>query len=232
MVLPDRLRDWLLLMSLVALLAGGAIAGFPRHRQLAALVGIVWQAAFLGLYALVHTSLSAYLMYVPLAGAGLFVGALLDGAADGLKHGYATTRWARLSAACSGLSAAGGVALLLGVLRTSALLTDYPEFRDAGTVSRQFIDQAVACLASVPPGGVVNVDGLPHRIDYATSESQFVDAYVFEPYSLESVVRLVATDTRAIVTVHSTQDVHARPASISVSCSHMGEDWQISVGGL
>jgi len=227
--LPDRLRDWLLVLGLVALVVGAATAGFARHRQLMALIGVVWQAAFLGLYAAVHTSLSAYLLYVPLAGLGLLVGAVLDGAVDCI----AARPRLGLRDVCAGLSGAAAAALLVGVFGTSALVTDYPEFRDAGSVSTQFIAQALGCLGAAPAGAVVNVDGLPHRIEYGSAASQFVDVYVFEPYSLESVVRLLAPDTRATVSVRSSQDVRARPERITVTCSPSGspagDQWQLQV---
>jgi len=70
---------------------------------------------------------------------------------------------------------------------------------------------------------------VPHRIDYGTSDSQFIDAYVFEAYSLESVVRLLAPGTGAQVDVRSTQDVNARPPTVAATCSHTGDQWQISV---
>lgn len=223
-VMPERLRDWLLVLGCVAVVATVATAGFRSQRQLLVVTGVAWQAAFLLLYAVVHTSLSPYLLYVPLAGLALLVGALLDGAADLLL----SHRTARLAAACALVSAAGAAVLVLGVLRSSALLTDYPEFRDAGSASQQFIDQAIPCLASAPPGTVVEVDSLPHRIDYGTPDSQFIDAYVFEAYSLESVVRLRAPNTRAQVDVRSTQDVTARPPSVIVTCAQTGDRWQIS----
>ena len=150
---------------------------------------------------------------------------MLDGAADGFKKGIDKRRWVRLTGLGAGLCAAG---LVVGVVRTSALLTDYPEFRDASRISQQFIDQAIPCLAAAPAGAVVGIDGLPHRIDYASADSQFVDAYVFEPYSIESVVRLLAPDTSAQVTVRSSQDVQVRPPDIAVTCSHTGDQWQIT----
>ncbi|MDQ6672488.1 MAG: hypothetical protein M3069_17390 [Chloroflexota bacterium] len=226
--MPDRLRDWLLVLAGIALVVGIATGGFERPPQLLVVTGIVWQAAFLGLYAVVHTSLSPYLMYVPLAGLALLVAALLDGTADRWQHPARVRRWARLTGACGVASAAGSALLLIGVVRTSALLTDYPEFRDAGSASTQFIDQAMACLASIPATAAVDVDSLPHRIDYGSSDSQFIDAYVFEAYSLESVVRLLAPAHRAPVEVRSVQDVNRRAPSVAVTCVQSGDRWQIS----
>jgi hypothetical protein len=227
-VMPDRLRDWLFLIGLVGLVVVIATAGFGAQRRFMVIAGVIWQAAFLALYGVVHTSLSPYLLYVPLAGLGLLVTGLLDGAADRLKQSTAVHLWAGFTSATGLVAGAGSAFLLLGVLRTSALVTDYPEFRDAGSASKQFIDQAIPCLASAPAGVVVSIDGLPHRIEYASAESQFIDAYVFEAYSLESVQRLLAPESRAQIVVRSTQDVTRRPPSLAVTCSRAGDQWQIS----
>ncbi|MGI9149870.1 MAG: hypothetical protein ACR2IK_25555 [Chloroflexota bacterium] len=225
--MPERLRDWLLVVGGAGVVLGLATTGFRGQRQLLVITGLVWHAGFLALYAVVHTSLSPYLLYVPLAGLGLLVCALLDGAADPVKPA-AWPGWARLTRACAWLSAAGSALLLLGVLRTSALFTDYPEFRDAGSASKQFIDQAVACITAAPSGAMVSVENLPHRIDYGSSESQFMDAYVFEAYSLESVVRLLAPESHAVVEVRSIQDVSVRQPRIAVACSEADGQVQIS----
>jgi hypothetical protein len=228
-VMPDRLRDWLLMCALLAIVAGGAVAGFRKPQQrLMAVVGAVWLAAFLLLYAVVHTSLSAYLLYVPLAGLALLTGALLDGATDVLKYRVGAHRLVTFPGVCAVVSLAGSGLLLIGVVRGSALFTDYTEFRDAGLVSKQFIDQAISCLALAPAGMLVGVDGLPHRIDYGSSESQFVDAYMFEPYSVESVVRLFAPGARGRVEVRSSQEVRVRPRSITVTCSPGRDEWEFS----
>jgi len=226
--MPNRLRDWLLVLACLGLVLAIATAGFRRPRQILVVTGVVWQAAFLLLYAVVHTSLSPYLLYVPLAGLALVVCGLLDGAPDQIRRAVRASPWSGLTRACAVVSTAGSALLVLGVLRTSALLTEYPEFRDAGSASNQFIDQAIPCLASVPAGTVVSVENLPHRIDYASSDSQFIDAYVFEAYSLESVVRLLAPDTRVQVEVRSTEDVNVRSPTLAVTCSQAGDQWQVA----
>ncbi len=49
----------------------------------------------------------------------------------------------------------------------------------------------------------------PHRLRHA--ESQFVDAFVFDNYSLESVLRLLAPGAPVTAQVNSLSDVHERP---------------------
>jgi hypothetical protein len=224
-LMPGRLRDWLIVVGAISTVVGVAIAGLRRPLRLMALLGLIWQAAFLLLYIVVHTSLSPYLLYVPLAGLGLLVSALLDGAAERSQRGIQGTRVRDL---CLLASAVGSLVLLLGIVRTSTLVTLYPEFHDASSVSSDFLDGALPCLSAAPPNATVEVDGLPHRIDYGSAESQFIDAYVFEAYSLESAVRLLTPNARARVEVGSIQDVTARPRSVSVTCSDDGDRWQIS----
>src|SRR5437899_1922724 len=83
----------------------------------------------------------------------------------------------------------------------------------AGVVSQQFIEQALPCFASAPPGALVVINELPHRIDYGSPDSQVIDAFVFEPYSLESIVKLLVPATAARVDVRSSQDIRARPST-------------------
>ena len=223
-VMPDRLRDWLLLLAVVLAVVIVALAAASGQRRTLAAFGLVWQASFLALYAAVHTSLSAYLLYVPLAGFALLVAAVLDAVGDRLRSNWSEVSVGGVATTLSGFGAA---ALLLGVLWTSPLRASYSEFRDASFVSDEFIRQAIPCIASAPPDAPVVVAGLPHAIVYGTPESQFMDAFVFERYSLESVLRVYASDVTRSVEVLDSQEVVAPPTTVNVSCRQDQGRWLV-----
>ena len=117
--------------------------------------------------------------------------------------------------------------LVLGFVRESALLTAAPEWIDAGFVSDRFLTQAVPCFVAAN-GQTVEVTDLPHRIDYPTDHSAFVDAFVFEPYSLESAWRVLAPVVRVTFDVRGMADVHARPSDVQVTCTPGSDRWLVS----
>jgi hypothetical protein len=221
-LMPQRLRDWLLVLGAIVAFVALCAAVMRRRFVLVVLLGLVWQACFLGLYVVVHTSLSAYLLYVPLAGLALMLGALIEGGVDAFRNSQRAVQRA------AGLVMSVGVAaLLLGVVRESAILTPYPEWADAGFVSDRFLEQALPCFNAADGGSVV-VSDLPHRIDYPTERSQFVDAFVFEPYSLESAVRVLSPSTSVSFEVLSTIDVKARPDDVQVTCTPASGRWLLT----
>jgi hypothetical protein len=226
--MPDRLRDWLLLVGALAIVIGMALVNISRRRQVLAVLALGWQATFLLLYVAVHNSINPYLLYVPIAGLALLVGVLLHGAFDALRDVGESSRRARLTRRAALVGGACAILVQVGVVRSAVVGFGSTEFRAASAVSERFVEQATACLASVPPGGLVTVTGLPHRILFGTAESNFVDAYVFEPYSLESVVRLLAPTTLPHVSVQSIQEVTVRQATVRLDCTRQGDVWLIS----
>jgi len=226
-LLPDRLRDWLLALGAVGVMVGIGVAALPRLSVLVVALGLAWQASFLLLYVVAHTSLSAYLLYVPLVGLALIVGAILDGAVRLLARLRGPDQLDRVSGGRAGVAAIAAAVFVAGVVRSSALVTAYPEWADAGFVSERFLAQALPCFAAAQ-GPVVQVADLPYRIDYGTRESTFVDAYVFEPYSLDSAIRLLLPGTRVGLQVLGQADVHGRPRDVQVTCTAGPGGWRLS----
>jgi hypothetical protein len=114
------------------------------------------------------------------------------------------------------VAAVAGACFVLATLWVSPLRLPYREFPDAGYVSDRFLAAALPCLASAQ--GTAQIEGLPNRIAYGTAESQFVDAFVFDNYSLESVLRLLAPGVPVTAQVNSLSDVLQRPSDVRVSC--------------
>ncbi len=215
-VLPDRLRDWVTVVLVGLIVAVLAAARLRRQLLSIVLFGLVWQASFLTLYIAAHNPLDAYLLYVPLAGFALVLGALLEGgwrwlAAMRTRAGIPTGQGVqnRLRDLALTVAAVAGGCFVLATLWVSPLRAGYREFPDAGYVSDRFLAAALPCLASAQ--GTAQIDGLPNRIDYGTAESQFVDAFVFDNYSLESVLRLLAPGAPVTARVNSLSDVHEQP---------------------
>jgi hypothetical protein len=221
-VLPDRLRDWLTVVLVGLVIAVLAAARLRRQLLSIVLFGLVWQASFLALYIAAHNPLDAYLLYVPLAGFALVLGALLEGGwrwLATLRTRATPTRRGvqiRLSDLALLVAAVAGACFVLATLWVSPLRMAYSEFPDAGYVSDRFLAAALPCLASAQ--GTAQIDGLPNRVDYNTAESRFVDAFVFDNYSMESVLRLLAPDAPVTAQVNSLSDVHQRPSEVRVSC--------------
>jgi hypothetical protein len=236
-LLPARLRDWLIAVALGAAVAGVAASRLSGRLAAIVLLGLGWQASFLVLYVAAHNPLDAYLLYVPLAGFALLVAALLEG-------GWRRLRAGRIPAAATSgmggrrpstrardlglsLAALGCAFFVLATLWVSPLRVGYPEFADAGFVSERFLAGALPCLADAQ--GTAQIDGLPHRIDYGTAQSQFVDAFVFDDYSVESVLRLLAPGATAGVEVRSLSEVRQRPAEVVVTCTGDLDHRQVAV---
>ena len=222
-VLPDRLRDWLTVVLVGLVVAVLAAARLRRQLLSIVLFGLVWQASFLALYIAAHNPLDAYLLYVPLAGFALVLGALLEGGwrwlvAIRTRGRVLTGQGAQNHVRDLALlvAAVAGACFVLATLWVSPLRAGYREFPDAGYVSDRFLAAALPCLASAQ--GTAQIEGLPNRIDYGTAESRFVDAFVFDNYSMESVLRLFAPGAPVTAQVNSLSDVHAPPSAVRVSC--------------
>jgi hypothetical protein len=155
------------------------------------------------------------------------LGALLDGTVGVMRWPGRPVRAMLWRHGFAVLASIGVVVLVVGIVRFSALLTPYVEWTDAGFVSDRFLVQAVPCFKEAD-GGTVEVSDLPHRIDYPTDQSQFVDAFIFEPYSLESAVRVLAPGTRVTFDVRSTVDVQSRPTDVQVTCTPASGRWLLS----
>ncbi len=221
-LLPDRLRDWLAAVLVGLVVAVLAAARLRRQLLAVVLFGLVWQASFLVLYIAAHNPLDAYLLYVPLAGFALVLGAVLDG---GWRWLVGIRAWStptgpvvqhRVRDLALVAAAVAGACFVLATLWVSPLRLPYNEFPDAGYVSERFLAAAMPCLASSQ--GTAQIEGLPNRIAYGTAESQFVDAFVFDDYSMESVLRLLAPDAPVTAQVNSLSDVPRRPSDVRVSC--------------
>jgi len=216
-----------LLVGSMSLLVRARVAALPWRSVLVVALGLAWQASFLLLYVAAHTSLSAYLLYVPLVGLAVVVGAILDGAVRLLARLRGPGQLDRVSGGRAGVAAIAAAVFVAGVVRSSALVTAYPEWADAGFVSERFLAQALPCFAAAQ-GSVAQVADLPYRVDYGTRESTFVDAYVFEPYSLESALRLLLPGTRVGLQVLGQADVHGRPRDVQVTCTPGPGGWRLS----
>lgn len=225
-LMPDRLRDWLLMVGAGGVVLAFGVISLPVRVRRLALLGLGWQVPFLGLYVVFHTSLSAYLLYVPLIGLALLVAALVEGGwPRGLAFGGA--RSGRLGRLGAGVSAVLAAVVLLGVLRTSVLVRRYPEWEAAGFVSNAFWQQALPCISAAPAGAPISVDGLPHRVDDGSDEARFVDAFIFEPYSLDDGLRVLASGTHARIDAASVQDVGWQPMGVSVTCGPGPDGWRL-----
>ncbi|MBV9173591.1 MAG: hypothetical protein JOZ81_26300 [Chloroflexi bacterium] len=223
-LMPERLRDWLILTIAIAGVIGLGVASLPRRMRLLVVLGLVWQVAFLALYVVFHTSLDGYLLYVPSVGLALCLVGIVDGAVARLR--LEPNRLRRVALAASG----GLVALFcLAVLRTSSFIEPYPEWEDAGYVSSAFLDQFVPCVRGAASGARVSVDNLPHRIDYETDESHFVDAFMFEPYSLEAALAVLAPDIHVEIDATSVQDVNHRPQRVALTCDQTADGQHVTV---
>jgi hypothetical protein len=169
-----------------------------------------------------RNSISAYLLYVPAAGLGLLVAGLLEGGSDVLGDRPAGGA-ARRRAVVPALGALGALGLALATY-ASPWLNGYGEWADAGRVSSLFIAEALPCFAGAPAGSTVRVQNLPHHLEYGTPESQFLDVYIFEPYSLPALLKVLAPGTQVAIDVQSVEELSEPPAGVDVRCGADGQD--------
>lgn len=221
-LLPDKLSVWLVVVGLLcALIVLAAARLRPRYRMVV-ILGCAWLVSFLVFYVVLRNAVSAYLLYGAVVGLALLLAGLAEGGITALlpvlRARQARERRVLLSGLPVALAALGSMLVALAVV-VSPLTSGYTEWSDAGRASAGFIAQALPCLTAAPAGTAVAIDNLPHHLDYGMAESQFLDVYVFEAYSVDAMLQVLAPGTHLSVHVQSLADLHQPATSIQVTCT-------------
>jgi hypothetical protein len=129
-------------ITVALVLVLGAAAVCPPRQRGVVLLGLLWFFSYALLYAWLRVYWGAWYLYQPLIGFGLCVGALADGGAERFPS--------RRAMPALGLALTAGLLLL----RSSPLITPYPEWFDMSARVRSYLADVDMCREDGdPPSG-------------------------------------------------------------------------------
>ncbi len=217
--------------SLLALVMAASVAlllGLELHRRAArsrahaeTLGHLLFLAAWLALPLGVFLAARAFThrnMYLPAVPFSLLLALVLVESAGAVRR-YLAARSAvdgsggpRAVAAAGMLVAACG--MLVNLVAFSPVLRDYPEWRDSGEISRQFLSQLVEITRPLADGTRLRIHGLPDGVDYTGSGPRVRSATFLSSYSIESWLEMARPGHRFEVESRDRGTLSARPGAV------------------
>ena len=223
-VVPRSPRGWLEVFGLL-LLASGLPALFGTRRQRLAIgLGWVWLLAFLA-FQTGTRSLAPYQMYTAIAGLAFLVAGVASGSVDLARQ---ARRVEHLGAALVGL--AGLLVICGGVLRSSALLTEYGDWHRAGELARQYLAIIRPCLDSMPSGADVVADRYVGGIVDNTADFVLLQPGILGDYSVGPAVYLTMPEHRDLrITARGAVDLPQYPRAMRAECGQNSDGtWHVT----
>jgi hypothetical protein len=185
-------------------------------------VGWVWLLAFLA-FQTGTRSLAPYQMYTAIAGLAFLVGGVLSASVSLVRR----PRPERLAAAAVGLAS---VALVCGgVLRSSAILTPYPDWHRAGELARHYLATLPPCLDRAPTGAPVEIDRYVGGIVDGTPMFVLLQPGILGDYSVGPAVYLTVPEYRhLVITARGAVDLPRAPRAMRADCEARDGTWHIA----
>jgi hypothetical protein len=223
-IVPRSPRGWLEVFGLLLLASGVPWLFATRRQRLSIAIGWVWLLACLA-FQTGTRSLAPYQMYTAIAGLAFLVGGGLAASVDLARH---ARRPEHLGAGVVGL--AGLLVVCGGVLRSSALLTEYQDWHLAGELARQYLGAIRPCLDSVPPGARVEADRYVGGIVDNTSEFILLQPGILGDYSVGPAVYLTMPEHRDLrVTARGAVDLPRFPRAMRADCGQNSDGtWRVT----
>jgi hypothetical protein len=223
-IVPRSPRGWLEVFGLLLLASGLPGLFAARQQRLTIAMGWVWLLAFLA-FQTGTRSLAPYQMYTAIAGLAFLVAGILSASVDLVRQ---ARRAEHLGAALVGL--AGVLVVCGGVLRSSALLTEYRDWRRAGELARQYLATIRPCLDSIPPGATVVADRYVGGIVDNTSDFILLQPGILGDYSVGPAVYLTMPEYRDLrITARSAVDLPRYPQAMHVDCGQNPDgEWHVT----
>lgn len=215
----------------------GLALSIPGWRQeiVPLVVGAVWLSSFCFFYMVLKLlGASAWYMYLPLAGWGLALGAVLQACLPRFGT-VARTRAARLAARrelgtpilflCA--------AMLVGTtVWWSPLIAPYPSWADGSQIVRVYVEDAQNCFEQVPIGTQLRLDNVPSGMAYHDRKSRIAGVTLLDDYSVQALTDLLAADKRLRVHMNSGALVRQPSPAAHVECASASDGWHLRMVGL
>ena len=221
---PRSPRGWVQVFGLLLAISGLPWLFATRRQRVAIGVGWVWLVVFL-VFQTGTRSLAPYQMYTAIAALAFVVAGVLAASLGRLRR---TTRPEHLGAALVGL--AGLVVVCGGVVRSSALLTDYADWHRAGELARAYLATIRPCLDAVPPGASVVADHYVGGIVDDTPEFILLQPGILGDYSVGPAVYLTMPEHRDLrITARAGVDLPRAPRGMRAECSQASDGtWHVT----
>jgi hypothetical protein len=223
-VVPRSPRGWLEVFGLLLMASGLPGLFATRQQRVTIVMGWVWLLAFLA-FQTGTRSLAPYQMYTAIAGLAFLVAGILSASVDLLRQ---ARRAEHLGAALVGL--AGLLVVCGGVLRSSAVLTEYGDWHRAGELARQYLATIRPCLDSIPSGADVVADRYVGGIVDNTSDFILLQPGILGDYSVGPAVYLTMPEYRDLrITARSAVDLPRAPRGMRAECGQNADGtWHIT----
>jgi hypothetical protein len=164
-------------------------------------------------------------MYTAIAGLAFIVAGALSASVDLVRQ---PRRAEHLGAALVGL--AGLLLVCGGVLRSSALLTEYGDWHRAGELARQYLATIRPCLDPIPSGASVVADRYVGGIVDNTSDFVLLQPGILGDYSVGPAVYLTMPEYRDLrITARAAVDLPRFPQSMHAECGQNPDgEWHVT----
>jgi hypothetical protein len=221
---PRSPRGWLEVFGLLLSASGLPWLFATRRQRLTIGLGWVWLLAFLA-FQTGTRSLAPYQMYTAIAGLAFLVAGVLSASADRMRR---ARRPEHLGAALVGL--AGVLLVCGGVLRSSALLTDYGDWHRAGELAREYLATIRPCLDTLPRGASVVAERYVGGVVDHTSEFILLQPGILGDYSVGPAVYLTMPEHRDLrITARAAVDLPRFPRAMRAECGQESDGaWHVT----